>query len=112
MRIESATRLRGNDQLFAACLAYLCNELFRVSITIDICRINEVDAEINSFMQSLYRCAVISRPPCITANAPCSKTDLRYLPAGAPQCTIFHVLSLLTSVIKIFCEDCDDICSV
>src|SRR5947209_6614201 len=95
MRIEPTTRLCGNDQLFAACLTHLCNELFRVPIDIDICGINEIDAKVNSFMQSLYRYVVIRRAPCITANAPCSKTYLRYLQASAPQCTILHMLPLL-----------------
>src|SRR5215471_12759332 len=98
MRVEPPSRLGRNDYLLASRLAHLANQLLRVTIAINVCRIDKVNAQVDGLVKRCQRALVIRWPPLGATDAPCSKTDCRYLPASPAKRTVLHEVSFLLSL--------------
>ena len=69
--------------VLAAGLAYLGNQLLRVTVAVDVCRIDEVDSQVDSSVKCGQRGLIICRTPGVASDAPGSVTNLADFPVRA-----------------------------
>src|SRR5260370_17364165 len=91
MGVEPPSHFCGNNEVFAARFAHLCNQLLGVSIAIDISGIDEVDAQIDSSMEGSQGCGVVGGTPVTATDAPGAKTNGRDVPASTTDGSVFQL---------------------
>ena len=90
VRREASSGFRGDHDRFPSLPLQPSDEALAVAVTVDVRRVDEVDAEIDGLVQGRHRFLVVDRSPR-AANGPRAKPGRRHLPPGPSQLAILHL---------------------
>ena len=96
--IKISSDLGGDDKVFSFSFKGFADELFTVTVTVHIGRVEEVAAEFNSLVDSLQGIFVIGGAVAVSvpvsADGPCAETDFRDFQPCFSKPSVFHHISL------------------
>ncbi len=101
VRLEPASGLCGDNDLFLPVAPELRDQALAVAAAIDVRGIDEIHAAIDGFVQRGQRLAVIDVTPR-SADRPAAETDVRDIPSGTAQSTIVHTFTVTQAFLPVF----------